>query len=61
MEERQSPPEDKLPDSQEEKGHKESLYDKIPLSKKQLDVIIIVLTVAIIIFIVLGVLVGNNK
>ena len=46
--------------SSDNKGAKESFYDKIPLSKKQLDVIIIVLVCAIIVFLVLGALIGNR-
>jgi len=42
------------------KGKKEELYDKIPITKKQLDVIIIILFAALIIFLVLGTLVGNR-
>ena len=49
---------DKLPSPGE--GRKESLYDKIPLTKKQLDVIIIILMAALIFFIVLGALIGNG-
>ncbi len=39
---------------------KERLYDKIPLSVKQLDIILIVLAVAFVVFLVLGTLVGNG-
>jgi len=39
---------------------KEGIYDKIPLTKKQLDVIIVVLIVAIVVFLVLGILKGNG-
>ena len=42
------------------KGKKEELYDKIPITKKQLDVIIIILFAALIIFLVVGTLVGNR-
>jgi len=42
------------------KGKKEELYDKIPITKKQLDIIIIILFAALIIFLVLGTLVGNR-
>lgn len=44
----------------EKKGRKESLYDKIPLTKKQLDIIIIFLAAAIIIFLLIGTLLGNG-
>ena len=39
---------------------KESIYDKIPLSKKQLDVIIVILMVALVVFFILGALIGNG-
>ena len=39
---------------------KERLYDKIPLSVKQLDIILIVLAIAFVVFLVLGALVGNG-
>ena len=42
------------------KGPKERLYDKIPLSVRQLDLIIICLAVAFAVFIVLGVLAGRG-
>jgi len=42
------------------KGPKENFYDKIPLSKKQLDIIIVILVAALIIFFILGALVGNG-
>jgi hypothetical protein len=42
------------------KSSKENLYDKIPLSKKQLDIIIAILIAAIIVFFVFGALIGNN-
>jgi hypothetical protein len=42
------------------KGTKENLYDKIPLSKKQLNIIIVILIVAIIVFLTLGALIGNG-
>jgi hypothetical protein len=42
------------------KGAKEHIYDSIPLSKKQLNIIIVVLIVAIIVFFVIGVLMGNG-
>ena len=60
MEEKQELPENKQAEIPEEKGRKETLYDKIPLSKRQLDVIIAILTAAIIIFMALGALVGNK-
>jgi len=41
-------------------GTKESLYDKIPITKKQLDILIIILFIALIGFLVFGVLVGNG-
>ena len=57
--EEQESPEAKL-DTLEKKFTKESFYDKIPLSKKQLDYIIIFLVAMIIIFIVIGALLGNR-
>ena len=42
------------------KGAKEHFYDNIPLSKKQLNIIIVVLIVAIIVFFVIGALMGNG-
>jgi len=42
------------------KWAKESIYDRIPLSKKQLNIIIIVLVIAIIFFLVMGALIGNG-
>jgi len=60
MEEGQELPENKPAESPDEKGRKESLYDKIPLTKRQLDVIIAILIAAIIIFLTLGALIGNN-
>jgi len=44
----------------ENKYVKESVYDRIPLNKKQLNVIIAILIVAIIVMLTLGVLVGND-
>jgi len=43
-----------------EKGTKESFYDKIPITKKQLDIIIAILFAALIIFLVFGTLIGNR-
>jgi len=42
------------------KGPKEKFYDKIPLSAKQLDLIIICLAAAFIVFFILGVLAGRG-
>ncbi len=42
------------------KNAKERLYDKIPLTVKQLDIILVVLAVAFVVFLVLGALVGNG-
>ncbi len=42
------------------KPAKERLYDKIPLSVKQLDIILVVLAVAFVVFLVLGALKGND-
>ena len=42
------------------KGVKENLYDKIPLSVKQLDIIITVMIVLFIVFFVIGILKGNG-
>ena len=41
-------------------GTKEHIYDRIPLSKKQLDVIIIVLIIALLFFFIVGAIVGNR-
>ena len=41
------------------KNAKEHVYDKIPLTAHQMDIIIGVLLAAIVVFLVLGVLVGN--
>lgn len=41
-------------------GIKENLYDKIPLTKSQLDVIIFILLIAFVVFFVLGALIGNG-
>jgi len=48
----QKPPENNWP--------KEGIYDRIPLNKRQLNIIIVILVAAIIIFLVLGALVGNG-
>ena len=42
------------------KGPKESLYDKIPLTVKQLDIIIILLIAAFFVFFILGALAGRG-
>ncbi len=42
------------------KGLKENLYDKIPLTVKQLDIIIILLILAFIFFFVVGALKGRG-
>ena len=42
------------------KGPKERFYDKIPLTVKQLDLIIICLAAAFVIFFILGVLAGKG-
>ena len=42
------------------KNPKENLYDKIPLSVKQLDTIIVFLAAAFFVFIILGVLAGRG-
>ena len=47
-------------DPKAEKNAKERLYDKIPLTARQLDIIIIALIVAFIVFVVVGALVGNG-
>ena len=49
------------PEQQEKsQGVKENLYDKIPLSKKQLDIIIVILIIAFLAVLTFGVLVGND-
>ena len=52
--------EDSNSDRPEVKGVKEGLYDKIPLSKKQLEIIIIILAVGLIVSFILGALLGNG-
>ena len=42
------------------KGAKENLYDKIPLTVKQLDIIIVVMIVLFIVLFVIGILKGNG-
>ena len=42
------------------KGAKESLYDKIPLTLKQLDIFIAVMIALFILFFVIGALKGNR-
>lgn len=42
------------------KAAKENVYDKIPLTVKQLDVIIAILLVAFVVFFVIGALKGNG-
>ena len=42
------------------KGAKENLYDKIPLTVKQLDIIIVVMIALFIVFFVIGILKGNG-
>lgn len=39
---------------------KENLYDRMPLTLKQWDIIIIVLAIAIVVFFVVGALKGNG-
>ena len=46
-------------ETKEDKGAKECLYDKIPLTLKQLDIIIAVMIALFIIFFVIGVLKGK--
>ena len=60
MADEQEPREEKLADNLTEKAPKESFYDKIPLSEKQLDIIIIFLVAAIIITLIIGTLIGNG-
>jgi hypothetical protein len=43
-----------------QKGAKESLYDKIPVTIKQLDIIIAVMIALFVVFFVIGVLKGNR-
>ena len=43
-----------------EKNAKESFYDKIPLTLKQLDIIIVVVIIVLIAAFALGVLIGNG-
>jgi len=57
--EQESEPE-KEPERPKSKGVKEELYDKIPLSKKQFDIIIAVLFIALITFLTFGTLIGNG-
>ncbi|MCL2084083.1 MAG: hypothetical protein FWH06_02355 [Oscillospiraceae bacterium] len=44
----------------EPKGAKENFYDKIPLTAKQLDVVIVILIAALVAALTLGVLIGNG-
>ena len=59
-EENSSPEEPKTEQQKKSQGVKEDLYDKIPLSKKQLDIAIVILIIALIAFLTFGVLIGNN-
>jgi len=52
--------ENNKPPEIEESRKQEHIYDRIPLSKKQLDVIIIVLIIALLGFFILGALKGNG-
>ena len=45
---------------QSEKGAKEKLYDRIPLTLKQLDIIILMMIALFVVFFVIGVLKGNR-
>ena len=60
MDEEQKPHDDNEINPSEKKPVKESFYDRIPLTKKQLDIIIIILIAAVILFFVLGALKGNH-
>ena len=42
------------------KGPKERLYDKIPLNIRQLDIVIICLVVAFVVFLIMGILAGRG-
>jgi hypothetical protein len=42
------------------RGAKEHFYDKVPLTLKQLNVIIVILIIAIILFLTFGSLIGNG-
>jgi len=44
----------------DDKNAKERMYDRIPLKVSHLNFIIVVLVVAIVAFLVLGVLIGNR-
>lgn len=61
MKEEETPAGEVKPEQQEKsQGVKEDLYDKIPLSKKQLDIIIVILIIAFLAVLTFGVLVGND-
>ena len=61
MKEEETPAGEVKPEQQEKsQGVKEDLYDKIPLSKKQLDIIIVILIIAFLTVLTFGVLVGND-
>ena len=50
---------DETNEATEKKGAKECLYDKIPLTLKQLDTIIAVMIALFVVFFVIGVLKGK--
>ncbi|MDR1640220.1 MAG: hypothetical protein LBT59_11035 [Clostridiales bacterium] len=52
--------EEKKAEPSKPKGFKEGLYEKVTLSVRQLDIIIVVLLILTIIFFVVGSLVGNG-
>ena len=61
MKEEETPAGEVKPEQQEKsQGVKEDLYDKIPLSKKQLDIIIVILIIAFLAVLTFGALVGND-
>jgi len=61
VKEEETPAGEVKPEQQEKsQGVKEDLYDKIPLSKKQLDIIIVILIIAFLAVLTFGVLVGND-
>jgi hypothetical protein len=43
-----------------QKGIKESFYDTLPFTKRQMDIIIVMLFAALVIFFVIGALKGNG-
>lgn len=47
-------------DDGRQKGIKERFYDKLPFTKRQMDIIIVLLFAALVIFFTIGALKGNG-